>query len=772
MQQIKYEIIKHINKFTVGFIAVMFILNLAVVFFQYINYLDPQTNAIKQAKSELFEDYANNREKFDEDYADFQSRLNEYNAFIRQAAFSDEPFNLKFINKKIDLEYYGDIALYGEVFEIINRAENYNNDINKVIHESYSKIKATGIQKNQYVYEYQVALITHYSKLADLEIKPENQYGWSEFFTLKTPVIFLVITFLGVFANVFIIEKRTKIVNILNICKNGGYKLITAKLITVIAFSVTLTLLFSLSPLIILNFTTGLSNPFQYIQAVNIFGFCPYILTIFQYLIIFISVKIFIFTTFALFTAILGQLLYSEVFVFSISFVFLILNYLLSLVNVNSPFFFLKKFNFFDLAFVNVLFDKYRALNIFNFHVGFLIFVIVLIFIIFAAIIIISFILKVKNKSDHALLSFLNKVINKFKTNKKANFRKNIGTSTLKFEFDKYLFNKARVLILIAVILIKILMANIYFTPLITNEEKIYKNYIDDLSGGLNAEKTKYIANEREYINTSIAEYELAKIDLRDGKIDLNKFQQYSQKYNYAKSVENAFIKVEKRYNYLTELSNNPENYNNIEFIYEYGAVKYLFSFFDIILVVFALVMFSVVFSNEYQSGFNMIMSISKNGGKKTFNSKYIFGFFSITIIYLIFSAVDLFFLCKNFDMNYLNAGVMSIPDLAELEINMSILKYFIIFKAISYVCFVILALIILSLSNITKNVLKSVLAAVFIIFVPSFLGYFGVNVLSFINIASILNPTFITKYIPQYIFYLIFTTVLYFKSRFYWVKK
>ena len=116
--------------------------------------------------------------------------------------------------------------------------------------------------------------------------------------------------------------------------------------------------------------------------------------------------------------------------------------------------------------------------------------------------------------------------------------------------------------------------------------------------------------------------------------------------------------------------------------------------------------------------------------------------------------------------------GVMSIPDLATLELNMSILGYFIIFKFISYVYFVILALIIISLSNIAKNVLKSVLAVIFIVFVPSFLGYFGVSVLNFMNIASVLNPTFIKNDIPQYFFYFIFTTALYIKSRIDWVKK
>jgi len=181
---------------------------------------------------------------------------------------------------------------------------------------------------------------------------------------------------------------------------------------------------------------------------------------------------------------------------------------------------------------------------------------------------------------------------------------------------------------------------------------------------------------------------------------------------------------------------------------------------------------FADIFSNEYQSGFIMIMSISKNGGKKTFNSKYLFGFITITAIYILFTAIDLFFLFRNFNMDYLNTGIMAIPEFAKLEMNVSILEYFILFKVISYIGFVMPSLIIISLSAIMKNVLQSTLMTMFILFVPLFLGYFDVNILSFINITNILSPVFITEYIVQYIFCFILVLVLVIKSRFNWIKR
>jgi hypothetical protein len=155
--------------------------------------------------------------------------------------FSGTFERVTFVNKKIDLENYGDIRLYRDVMEIIERANSHQDSINRVLHNSYAIIRDIGIQKNQYVYEYQVALISYYTPVSELEIIPENIYGWEEFFALQTPVIFIVITFIGIFANIFIVEKRTRIVNILNICRNGGFKLVTSKLLTIIIFSVSIT---------------------------------------------------------------------------------------------------------------------------------------------------------------------------------------------------------------------------------------------------------------------------------------------------------------------------------------------------------------------------------------------------------------------------------------------------------------------------------------------------------------------------------------------------
>ena len=236
-----HELHKHLTRFTLVFTSVMLLLNLAVVFLQYMDQLNPEDTMIREAQEALLEDYTNDRDTYDADYADYEERLKEYKSAVSARSYSGVWTQIEFNNQKIDLKRYGDQQLYRDVDEIITRSEGYNRTIEKVLKSSYSKIREIGILPGNYVYEYQVALISHYTPLAELDIPTEPVRGWEEFFTLKTPVIFQTVTILGIFVSIFITEKRVRSLNILHISKKGGAPLIAAKLITAGIYSLILT---------------------------------------------------------------------------------------------------------------------------------------------------------------------------------------------------------------------------------------------------------------------------------------------------------------------------------------------------------------------------------------------------------------------------------------------------------------------------------------------------------------------------------------------------
>ena len=74
------------------------------------------------------------------------------------------------------------MELYADVESIVNNANNYNDDIKKIIYEAYSIIKDVGSHDGLYAYEYQVGIISHYEKLLNLQLTPSLVSGWNEFF--------------------------------------------------------------------------------------------------------------------------------------------------------------------------------------------------------------------------------------------------------------------------------------------------------------------------------------------------------------------------------------------------------------------------------------------------------------------------------------------------------------------------------------------------------------------------------------------------------------
>lgn len=771
---LKYELRKHLSRFSVIFVSVMLVLSLTVVCLEYADQLAPEADVIREAQENLLDDYINDREKYDADFTDYQVRLDEYKAAANARSASGEWRVVELRNEKIDLENYNDQRLYYDVNDIIKRTEGYNDAIEKVLLSSYSKIKEIGIQHGNYVYDYQAALIRHYTPLAELDVPTEAVYGWEEFFSLKTPVIFLAITMLGTLVSMFILEKRVKILNILHISRNGGWKLVAAKLMSTGIYSTVLTLLFTLTPLAVLALTTGLSRPTQYVQAMESLRLCPYQLTIWQYLMLFILVKIVVFIVFALFIAVLGQLVGSELVVLSASSVFMLLSYLLSTVSdTSSPLFNLRQFNFFDTAFVGMYFERYRAVNLLGTHVGLIPFMTVTIAVIAVVLAAVSFAVRFGSKlmtsQRVSLIGRLKKQIKK--REKKQTLAREGSMSVLRYEFDKNLLNSRGIIIVAAALAVKIVISAVSFIPVETNEDKIYKDYISNLGGEITQAQDDYINEEGDYINKSLSEYAEAELEYQAKTMSYEDFRTYTERKNYAELVERPYSRLMQRQMYLKMVLMSPEGYDNIEYVYEEGVMKYLFSFFDAVLVMLALALLTDIFSREYSSGFIMIMNLTKNGGRKTFAAKYLFGFIVVTVMYLLFSAVDIVFLMKNYDINYLHAGLMSIPDMREVGWNITVGQYLVLYKIISYLGFLLLGCMMTSISTLTKNILISAIVSLGIVFIPAFVGYFGVDAIDWVNITNVLNPSYVARYIPQYVICALASAVLFVLARRKWVK-
>ncbi|MBQ8511675.1 MAG: hypothetical protein IJ497_03595 [Clostridia bacterium] len=749
MKLLKYELTKHLTPFTVIFTSVMLVLSLGVVFLQYAGDGSADAVMIRDAQDDVLSDYVNDRETYDADYAEYEKRYAAFEEAVSIRRMSDEWYTIRLQSEKIDLDTYDDQKLYRDVKEIIARTEGYGDTLRKVIRQAYAKIEEIGILPGNYVYDYQAALITHYAPLTELEIPVEAVRGWEEFFTLETPVIFLAVTILGVLVSIFITEKRNRTLSVLRICKNGGWQLVLAKLLCTAVFSAVLTLAFTLTPLIVLHFTTGLSDPAVPVQALPSFPLCPYPITIAQYLALFVLIRLAVFFVLSLAAAVLGQLIGSEVGVLAGMSVFLVLSYLLSRVDYYSPFFPLRQFNFFDSAFVTLFFDRYRAVNLAGQHVGLILTAGVLLFVIAAVLVVLSFLVKLRSSQ-----SFRRSIRQKAsaKPVRRQKMAESMSLSVLRYEFDKYILHPRAAIILVLALAVKIVLSSMTFTPDGSVYEEIYRGYITELAGEVSPEKDAYISEEEAYIRASTADYEDAYDRYKAGGITYDEYRVITEKKNYAELVERPFEQLRQRQSYLKSVDDG--TFDGISYVYEAGVMRLLRSGMDIPLILLAMLLYADLFAREYRSGFIMIQSLTRYGGRRTLAAKYILAVSVMTVLYLLFTAADVFFLIRYYGTDCMTAGIMSIPDLASLRWNLSVWEYILLYKLVSWFGFVLLATGIASVSLLTKNILTAAVVTLGAVFIPAFLAVFGIDVLAPVNLTAVLNPTIVTDSILQLILY------------------
>lgn len=128
-----------------------------------------------------------------------------------------------------------------------------------------------------------------------------------------------------------------------------------------------------------------------------------------------------------------------------------------------------------------------------------------------------------------------------------------------------------------------------------------------------------------------------------------DEFKEYKSRRDYAEYYQNACNRLHERSNYLAGLFDSHEN---IEFVYEEGINKLLFSPPDVAALLAAIFICGNVFAVEYQSGFFRILRILKKGRSRIFNVKIMFSLLSAICVYITFNSVDLFFIAKYYHVD------------------------------------------------------------------------------------------------------------------------
>lgn len=732
MGLVKYEFRKYFTRFHVIFIAVLFILNILSAAFQYKEMFGKEYKEFESVKNDMLELYSYDRDTYEQIYAEHTKKVNEYNESRYSDMFSVNSKTLsKFENEYIDYENYGDIKLFSEIDEIIHTNDDYKQKITAVLKDAVLRLEES--KEDGYISKYYIALCSHYMPLAENELYSEEVRGWNEYFSLKTPTILLAIALVGTLCDTFTSDRRAGMSNILHISKYGLGASVRAKLIFIAAASSFLTLIFTCMPLVVFLFSCGLSSVNHPVQMLTEFCYCPYNLSVLQFFLIYLILKIIFFTLFALLAAVVNQIFENDKIGFVTASVIWLSGTFLSKIQPSSEYYFLQKFSVVELFNVNILFTRYRGLNIFSECVNYTYFIILLLPIIAAIIVVFSMLHK-----PAGIHEYDGKEVKSYKTG--------YTMSLLKSEFFKQLVCTKYVYVVLAAIVLKCVICGIYFKPYSNYSEERYIDYISEVRGEITEEKLKMISDEEEYIKTSIANYDGAGTDYRSGLISYDEYQKYQKSYYYAEYCKNACDKLCTRRDYLMGVY---ESHPEVEFIYDEGLERYFSSSFDIAAIAILLLLGSNVFSYEYESGFSKIMRSSKNGRKKILRTKMMYSVMMSIFLYLIFTAISVFFLMHYYNIDFWSVPVQSMPNFSYISDELSIAEYMILYQSISLIGYVLCFILISAISEISKSQLKAIIISAFIILITYFMKD-TVNILP--SYAGMLTPQNISNEAISYV--------------------
>ena len=206
--------------------------------------------------------------------------------------------------------------------------------------------------------------------------------------------------------------------------------------------------------------------------------------------------------------------------------------------------------------------------------------------------------------------------------------------------------------------------------------EEVYREYIGRVAGAPTEENLLYISEEESRIKSVLSEHSAVMTAYRNGKLSGDEYAEHMSCYSYAEYCGRACEMLVERRDYILSI---PDEYSGVEFIYDRGILLFMKSPADIPALMVVVFIASRIFASERDSGFSYILRASKRGRRETSGAKLAAVTVMSSMVYLVFCAVDLIFLCLNYGTSGFGAGIMSIPEMSYTGLDMSVLGYAVI---------------------------------------------------------------------------------------------
>ncbi len=716
----------------------------------------------------VFDLYINDRDDFDEKYAQYKEKA-DLNDRLRKEALSrgDYEYKVPKIPNVIASDATTDGLLYNELFKRIEYVQSYKGETNKIIHRAYDNLaefEDSGLDESAYIVKYQNKVIKYYEKcLEEVKIGFENIRGWETLFTFETTNIFIFFFVIMISAALFTAENQSGFASILRSVRRGRAPTSLAKLGVLFISSIIAVLLFTFSNYLCVGAVCGYSSQLNAIQALPKFISCRHIITIGEYFIYSILIKIAGTLAFSALASVIAISLKKIHSVYICEVILMGINLILAVVEFGIGMLQFNILNLFTATSSFELYMRYRAVNFFSEPAGYVEFFVVSCFVILLAGYGVSSLLFCKLRTVTVIRSTVSlrnifsvldpkKIADKIRTAANSAYvskqRKGRKYSLSLFSHEMFKLNiVSRAFIGVIIIL----TAKAFFVPSMFENrsefsDSIFKEYMIVLNGEYTEEKSRYIAEERNRLNSVVAQHNSMNQKYIDGEIPFAEYEVYLREYYSALSAKDVFYLVDERDAYLRELNEEGIKAN---FLYDTGWKKLFESDPDLFLISAALLVFCAAYSCEhskFSSGgeFAAIIRPTVKSSAKTSAAKFLSVIVTSFILFVLFYAQDIIFIAKEYGLQGLRAPLVSVFLMQNVKIGMEIWQYLVFLGLLRFMGVLTVSFISCAMSELIRSVVASISVSAAVVLLPYAIMNFSpeISFLKYIDITSLLSGT------------------------------
>ncbi len=560
---------------------------------------------------------------------------------------------------------------------------------------------------DHYMIRYQRDVIERYSSLLNDGVKPIGIRGWNEFFNNNVGAVLALIGVIlaGVLLSMAEFDNGTE--KLLHMTRKGR-RSVLSKISILALFSFALVILMTAVSIAGTALHFGLSSPSAYLCSAEIFTYCPYGFTIWEYLALSVLIKVAALFFISLIAALTAVLTRSYLASIALPSALLCSGYMISESgNVDLP-------DLYSIVLTSPIFERYRSLNVFDKSIPIVLAPVLMLTLLGAAAAVLLYFFFLKGLGG-SRISDLEKSIVKLIIKAKEHVlsiipKKKARRRGLLFGEAKKTFIKSHLILLCAVMMIIKIgsfaesMKNVY------PAEEFYRDICYSMSGELTDEKRLLVSDKLAECDAVISRFDSMREAVGSGMITNDEYQAYLDQHSRATAERYVYTKLALQF---ARIDAAAERGLSAKILYDTGWIAFFEQGPDIILYLFLLLFSCGIYENEYKTGFYRIASVSASGIGALHRSKLILAVIVSAVSFAMFSGIDMIFMWHSFPLPNASFPLASV---IETTLSMPIWCAMAIKHVVGCITAVILSAAVCLLSRFLKKIYLVIPAGLLII--------------------------------------------------------